>query len=557
MSASAPHRPVSALLFSLALAALAAGAAPARQEPGLSNAAYEGAQWIMFTSAARAVAGMGARLVAGEDELGALIRAHQELDLRIEAEAAAFRAALARGEDGAAEGATLRLSRADFAALEAELTARFPDYAEFSFPRPMSLAETQAHLAPHEALVLILPGPSGSYVWAVTPDGHDWIRAPVTREELAADVRALRADLDPSGGARGAVALEAEVDGEAGWQPRRPGFDRARAHRLYEALLAPLAPRLEGAEVVHLVTEGPLASLPLSLLVTAPPLGEDSDPAALQATEWLLRRHALVTLPAVTSLRALRAARPVQSGAKTGAGVGFVGIGDPVLLGPGARQDRVADEAAMAGGYYAHPDAIRALAPLPGTARELRAIAAAFPEGEARLFLREAARESALRDAGLEEARVISFATHGLLSDELAGLAEPALVLTPPGAASEGDDGLLTASEAAMLRLSADWVILSACNTAGGDSLGAESLSGLARAFFFAGARSLLVSHWPVRDDAAAALVSQTVTAQVGGMDRAGALRLAMLELMARPDGRFAHPSAWAPFVLVGEGGAQ
>ena len=96
---------------------------------------------------------------------------------------------------------------------------------------------------------------------------------------------------------------------------------------------------------------------------------------------------------------------------------------------------------------------------------------------------------------------MLHFATHGLLPHETAsiaaGLAEAALLLTPPDAASDEDDGLLTASEVTLLKLNADWVIMSACNTGGGDKSG-EALSGLARAFFYAGARALLASHWYV-----------------------------------------------------------
>jgi len=159
----------------------------------------------------------------------------------------------------------------------------------------------------------------------------------------------------------------------------------------------------------------------------------------------------------------------------------------------------------------------------------------------------------------LSSTSVIAFATHGLLSGELSGLAEPALVLTPPDAASLDDDGLLTASEIAELRLSTDWVILSACNTAGTDGRpDAEGLSGLARAFLYAGARSILVSHWPVRDDAAARLTTGTLSriGEDATIGRSQALRRAMLSLMEdERDQSLAHPSAWAPFIIVGEGG--
>ncbi len=144
--------------------------------------------------------------------------------------------------------------------------------------------------------------------------------------------------------------------------------------------------------------------------------------------------------------------------------------------------------------------ALRSLVALPNTADELRTMAAVFGAGEEVVFLREQAREETVRNTELADFRVIAFATHGLMAGDFAGaLEEPALVLTPPPEASEDDDGLLTASEVARLRLNADWVVLSACNTAAADGTpGAEGLSGLAKAFFYAGSRALLVTHWSV-----------------------------------------------------------
>ncbi len=155
--------------------------------------------------------------------------------------------------------------------------------------------------------------------------------------------------------------------------------------------------------------------------------------------------------------------------------------------------------------------------------------------------------------------RVVHFATHGLLAGQTAlfakNKAEPALLLTPPATASEEDSGLLTASEVAQLNLNADWVVMSACNTAAGSNEGAEALSGLARAFFYAGARSLLVSHWEVNSDAAVAITTGAVNAMKAEpkIGRAEALRRAEAALIAK-GGDYAHPSVWAPFVLVGNG---
>jgi len=159
----------------------------------------------------------------------------------------------------------------------------------------------------------------------------------------------------------------------------------------------------------------------------------------------------------------------------------------------------------------------------------------------------------------LNDYKVLAFATHGLVAGDFKGLAEPALVLTPPARDSEHDDGLLTASEVAQLKLDADWVILSACNTAAADGTpGAQGLSGLAKAFFYAGSRALLVSHWPVSSEAAVALTTRMLTeyANDPGIGRAEALRRSMMALMDE-DPRFAHPFYWAPFVIVGEGGVS
>ena len=172
--------------------------------------------------------------------------------------------------------------------------------------------------------------------------------------------------------------------------------------------------------------------------------------------------------------------------------------------------------------------------------------------------------ETGLKKAPLDTYRILHFATHGLLAGETAQLAaaraEPALVMTPPDTPSEEDDGLLTASEIAGLKLDADWVVMSACNTASAGRPGAEPLSGLARAFFYAGTRALLVSHWPVDSYAATVLTSRTFAEmrKHPKIGRSEAFRRAMLALMSDSERPWAaHPSVWAPFAIVGEGGAQ
>ncbi len=341
-------------------------------------------------------------------------------------------------------------------------------------------------------------------------------------------------------------------------------FDRTTAHDLYTQFLAPLAEVTEGKESLLIIPDGAFTSLPLSVLVTAPPEGSDADPEALRTTSWLMNSYALTTLPAVSSLKALRLFQKRAEGSEP-----FRGFGSPTLLGRAGAEAAEGVEVASRGvrsanayfrGRYADVDAVRELEPLPQTENELRHMAEALgADPGAALTIGDAATEAAVKDASLSNARILAFATHGLVTGELMGLAEPALVFTPPAEASDKDDGLLTASEAAQLNLAADWVVLSACNTAAGDGTpGAEGLSGLARAFLYAGARAILVSHWPVRDDAAAALTTHAFAnlVQDPTMGRAEALRRAMLSVMEDSnDPTLAHPSAWAPFVVVGEGG--
>ena len=151
-----------------------------------------------------------------------------------------------------------------------------------------------------------------------------------------------------------------------------------------------------------------------------------------------------------------------------------------------------------------------ALSPLPETADELRAVAKSLGADEFDLKLGSAATVTRVKRTKLDQYRIVYFATHALVAGETEkagkGLAEPALVLSLPVTATAFDDGLLTSSDVAQLRLNAEWVVLSACNTAAGGKPGAEALSGLARPFFYAGARALLVSHWPVESEPAVKL---------------------------------------------------
>jgi CHAT domain-containing protein len=207
---------------------------------------------------------------------------------------------------------------------------------------------------------------------------------------------------------------------------------------------------------------------------------------------------------------------------------------------------------------------IGSLPRLPETALELRSVAQALGADPSKsLYLKKSATEENVKTIDLSRFRIVAFSTHGLVAGDLDGLTEPALALTAPSVVGTDGDGLLTMGEILALKLDADWVVLSACNTAAGAAAGAEANSGLGRAFFYAGARSLLVTNWSVHSESARDLVSDLFERQHANpaLSRSEALRQAMISLL---DGgsfsvagatvfTYAHPWFWAPYSVVGD----
>jgi CHAT domain-containing protein/tetratricopeptide (TPR) repeat protein len=564
-------------------------AAGGKAEGQLRAEAFEMAQWVTELGAATAISGMSARVAAGGGRLGQLVRTRQDLA----EEAAALDRALIAAVSVPAQTRkpdteqALRRQAAGVAAklkeVDAALGTSFPQYASLTNAAPLPLTEVAGLLHPDEALLLFLPTRDATFLWAVTRAQSRWVEVPLSSRALAQRVQSLRCGLDYQGEWSGAAAGKcidllqpAALPDQAATLP----FDLARAHELYAALFGQVADLLDGKQLL-IVPSGTLTSLPFHVLVTQPsPVAVPADAGAYAQAAWLARRAAITVLPSVGSLKALR--RLAKQSRATDA---FIGFGNPLLTGydgadrsawtkqscprastPSSRvEHRGRPLVKMPRGGLANTEDLRRQPALPETADELCAVARLLGAPTDAVHLGQAATEhslKALSAAGtLARARIVHFATHGLLATEAEALAggrsEPALVLTPPDKATDEDNGLLTASEVTQLRLDADWVVLSACNTAAGanDIAGAEALSGLARAFFYAGARALLVSHWAVDSEATVELITKAFDeikrdSKVG---RAEALRRSMLALIGR-GGRNAHPAVWAPFVVVGEG---
>ncbi|HEY3812186.1 MAG TPA: tetratricopeptide repeat protein [Caulobacteraceae bacterium] len=545
------------------------------QPAALRAEAFQSGQQASANDASAALAQASARSLAEKSGVGDQA-AHYEaalVELDELNQAFARAAADAKGDERQTKlNAQRDALEARIETLKAELKTKAPAYWDYRSPEPLKAEALQAPsgndaklLHPNEAVVLwlVAPGKDKGLVFAVSKTGFAWAEMGLDGADIEDRVENLRWRIDPSAFSRGAGRSEG---GHA--EP----FDRAIAHELYVALLGD--PKIQavingaGIDTLIVAPSGPLTSLPPSLLVVDAPQGRDDDPAALAATHWLIRDKALAALPAISSLRTLRQLLPASRSAPDRK---LLALADPDFAGAGVLPEPPASPSSATAqkplpGARAFErdgrgtDTLRTLPPLYGTLAEGRTLASVIDPGDpdALLLGPDASKTNLLKraaDGSLARTQVLVFSTHGLLTDDFSGLTEPALALAAPPkvGADPSDDGLLKASDAAALTLNADWVVLSACNTAGGQAKGADGLSGLARAFFHAGASTLLVSHWRVDDQATEQLITDTFRQRAAGKPKAKALQSAILQMLDEPARTHVEPRYWAPFVVVGE----
>ena len=528
------------------------------REASLSGEAFEAAQNATFSETGAAVARMAARFATKDRVLQDLVRDREKIETELTALERQVTEELVLPPAKRNKTLRSRMSTrgSEMATIDLRLRRDFPDYFDLIKPAPLSVSDVQRLLRPDEALVAMVTSYDRTYVWCVTREGASWIDAAVTEDWLKDSVASLRRTLDMED-------LRSNITAQSAL------FDTGLAYQLYAKLLAPLEASFNHKKHLIIVPSGALTSLPFHVLVTEEPkilhpiIG---DLASYRDVSWLVRKHAIFTLPSINSLRALRKIGTAPAAHKALAGFGNPKLAKAVSQVPvsGNAPTQLA-QAATRGtspGVYDIAGVFNSLEELPGTEQELRTVAEELGAPDTDLHFGTDATESAVKQANLSDYRVIYFATHGLLAEDIKGLDEPALVFTPPAEPSPKDDGLLTATEISdSLRLDAEWVVLAACNTAGGDKPGAQSLTGLARAFFHAGARALLVSHWRVESEAAARLTTATFAWQAKdrSLSRAEALQQAMLAQIDRRGAKLAdlwdaYPAFWAPFTLVGEG---
>lgn len=524
------------------------------------------------SSVQRAVTASAARATLPDPKLAQLARREQDASNQIQA-LNKILARLASAPEGKRlqkvmddmQGDIDTLAK-DQVVLRKELTEKFPDYANLVDPQPATPADIQRTLLPDEAAIAIFSGERQSYVWTITRNEVGYRVVPVSREQVAQDVIKIL---------RGVNLSDGDVR----------DFDAATIYRIYATLLAPDAAKWSTAKLINVIPHGALGQLPFAMLLTElqkPTTGKTVPSYA--DMPWLIRKVAIAQQSSASGFMALRRAVPAKLERKP-----FIGFGDPLFIADGvagtqrggrfrnlgiaatkdetlnvieqAQQSQRPVGSAGATNRPVLAQAFSMLPALPDTAEELKDIARTTGADQERdVFLGTKATEANIKAADLSRYRVVAFATHGLVPGEISGLDQPALAMANPALTKDYEnDGFLTLEEVLGLKLNAEWVVLSACNTGSADGNASEAVSGLGRAFFYAGTRSLLVSSWAVETVSARLLTTGLFRQQAShpAMSRAEALRQSMLAVMKSTTDDYSHPAFWAPFSLVGDGLVQ
>ncbi|WP_457426917.1 CHAT domain-containing protein [Roseateles sp. P5_E7] len=390
----------------------------------------------------------------------------------------------------------------------------YPAYADLVTPTLPAPAALQKLMSPGEALLVVQPLEGATLTWLIVPgEATRFSASKIGAAGWAERVAQIRTALDLSTGRPSKLPVQA-------------------LHEIWQELIAPLQPGA-GVKSLLVAADGALAGMPFAAALTAD-----------QPTAFVARQMAVTQLPSAGALYALRRAASPAPAAKA-----LFGVGDPLFKSTAKAGRAALGQSATkydAAWGFSYGD----IPPLPETRTELTALAKAVGANpQTDLLLGAAATREAVLAARLDDRRLVAFATHGLMPGELPGVSKPALALAPGKDASVSP--LLELDDVLTLRLNAQAVLLSACNTAAGEQGGA-AMSGLVRGFFFAGSRSVLATHWSVETTSAAALTSATFAAKA---PRAEALRLAQVGMIEGTlgGGRWAHPFYWAGYALFGD----
>ncbi len=494
---------------------------------------FEAAELAQGSVTAQEIAEAAARLStsSSDPKVAAAIRAQQDDSAKL-ADLYHQRDELAHATGTPAPGApTLAALDKQIAAANAGLRqadlaeqAAAPNFGQL-VQQVVPASEVLKRLRPDEAFLGI----------TATPD-HTWLFL-----LHAGDVQIARSNTDDASMTKLVAAVRASIEPKAGGLP---AFDMADAAAIYGDTVGPFAKAMPGIHELVVAPSGPLLALPFALL---PESGSAND---LVNVHWLVRDTTLAYVPAAANFVSLRKIEGTSAAQNP-----WFGFGDfqPVTLAQ-ARATYNAQTCKDSAAEFAN------LPSLPFAKLELQAAGAVFGATPADELLGPDFTVPNVEKANLKNYRILHFATHALLPTDLPCQSSPAIVTSAPPGATSAADALLDTSDVTNLKLDANLVVLSACNTGGG-AAGGEALSGLARSFFYAGARALMVTQWSVNDQVSAYLVADTLNRVHAGTDggAAGSLRAAQLALIQGAGHGFpaniANPFFWAAFSVIGDGG--
>jgi CHAT domain-containing protein len=498
--------------------------------PQLTAEMFEAAQLAMGSRTALDIAQATARLAAGDPKTAAVIREYQdkqgEFDT-VQAERDVAVANRAQAEQLAAIDARIEAAQKRRDQAESVVLTAAPRYVEWS-EKPATENEVRERLGSNEAVAFLFVSSKGSYGFLVKRDGIVAYPIPMNEAGIAASITKLR---------------DSTVERPGGL----PNFDFATAYKLYATLFGPVEKDLGGVSELSVVATGDLLRFPLAALVTQ--AGISAGNGDYRDVPWLLRRVAPSYFP---SLRVYVNLRGRSTGATASAP--YIGFGDfrpatPAQLAATFPRDRCRDDFEALGG----------LERLPNTKVEVTAIGQRLGVGPNDIVLGEAFSKARLTSPGLGQRRIVLLATHALLPEDLKCQPGPSIVVSVPANAPNANAGLLSPGDIERLKLDSDLIVLSACNTAGPSAKTGESLSGLARAFFRAGARGVMVTHWSIASGAAVPLMINTFPIGRTALDTAQALRQAQLQMIDNAGAgsnpiELSYPNYWAAFALIGDG---
>ena len=515
---------------------------------------FAASQLLLRPGLAQTQAVLARELSGGGGEASALFRRNVNVDRAIRSQ----RAAILQLEGEAAVDPQAALLLADrqerLASLQEEQATLLQTLAEYPRFRAvsggaMTLPEMQSILTDGEAYVKMIALEDEAFMIFITPTEALAYRVDATPEEIENAVFDLRDSI--------AIA--------SGQQVETLPFDIQTSRDLYLKLFGPIADRLASKRHIIFEPDGAMLKLPINLLVTddasvdrymAQLETAEGDEYDFRGVAWLGRNSQISTAVAPTAFRDVRAA-PKSSAGKT-----YLGLGENTPIGD-APVGSARVRSALAGGenclwsdsIWSYPiksdELFDAAQRLGGTS-----------SAAATVLTKNGFTDTAIKGRGdLAEYRILHFATHGLVTAPQPGCPPRPALLTSFG--EPGSDGLLSFSEIFGLRIDADLVILSACDTAGSATVGAASeagvssrgefaLDGLVRAFVGAGGRTVVASHWPVPDE------FNATTRLIGGLFEGSnvptteALRRSQLGLM--DDAETSHPFYWSAFAVVGDG---